>query len=152
MNDAEQQRLAHALNELRPTWPISSLRTFIARNLANRPYRDAAMALVWVALDVDAAGNYVTETPKRVLESGPWWKAAEMNGTANVRPTPPKRTETCQIPGHEGYRADACGGCHADQLAGDPIPVRKPTPGDPATGADLARVAAGFRPKHKEAS
>jgi hypothetical protein len=96
MNDIETKRLAHAINELRPSWPISSLTTFIARNLARRPFRDAAMALVWVALDIDAAGNYVTDTPKRVLESGPWWKAAEMNGTANSRATAPRRDEQCR--------------------------------------------------------
>lgn len=99
MNDAEVKRLAHAINELRPSWPISSLTTFISRSLSNRNYRDAAVALVYVALDADGAGNYVTETPRRVLEAGPWWKAAEINQT-HIRPGAPKKHEQC----------DRCGG------------------------------------------
>lgn len=136
MNDIEVRRLAHAINELRPSWPIASLTTFISRNMSNRPFRDAAMALTWVALDCDGAGNYVTDTPKRVLEAGPWWKAAEMNGTANATPTPPKRTEDC--PSHPGGFKGNCRGCRADQLAGDKSPQPAPK-ADSSTGAALCR-------------
>ncbi len=47
-------------------------------------------------------------------------------------PHPPKREETCRVPGHEGYRRDHCGGCHADALAGDPAPTAT-RPADPTT-------------------
>lgn len=147
MNDIEVQRLAHAINELRPGWPISSLTTFIRRNLASRVYRDAAVALVWVALDADGAGNPITDTPKRVLEPGPWWRAAEHSGSVvhHIR-RPPKRGEECKH--HVGEWADNCRGCRADVLAapayGHDAPAPKPTrgpAGDAKTGADLCRAA-----------
>lgn len=69
MNDQEIEKLAHAVNALRPDWLVSSLRTGIKTDLANRAYRDAALALVWVAVDPES------KTPKRVTEDGPWWQA-----------------------------------------------------------------------------
>lgn len=97
MNDIEIRRLAHALNELRPDWPVSSLTTWLSRNMTNRPYRDAAVALVWVAVDTKPDGTHATERPARVLEPGPWWTAAAMNGTAMAgRPQPIRREEQCQ--------------------------------------------------------
>ncbi len=71
MNTTEVARLAAAINLLRPDWPTPSLHTFIARELASRPYRDAAVALTYVAADPDS------QTPRRVLEAGPWWKVGE---------------------------------------------------------------------------
>ncbi|WP_221177320.1 hypothetical protein [Nocardioides marmoriginsengisoli] len=140
MNDVEVRRLAHAINELRPTWPISSLTTFISRNLTNRPFRDVAMALVWVALDCNGAGEYITDTPKRVLESGPWWKAAEMNGTANVRPTPPRREDQCMTCGRH---LDAC-------ICGER--ATKTRPADPTTKtAALAECRAAVAGTNQEA-
>lgn len=138
MNDIEIKRLAHAINELRPAWPISSLTTFISRNLAGRNYRDVAVALVWVALDADGAGNYVTETPKRVMEPGPWWRAAEASGSVihHVR-RPPKRDEECPI--HIGEWADNCRCCKADRLSGEPDP--KPQPRDRAGDANAGIAA-----------
>lgn len=134
MIDAEVKRLAHALNELRPSWPVSSLVTFISRNLSNRNYRDAAVALVYVALDADGAGNYVTETPKRVLEMGPWWKAAEINQT-NVRPLPPKRAEQC---GRCGKHQDQCACRQEGRAANDALPAERMTK---AAALDAARAA-----------
>lgn len=140
MNDTEIKRLAHAVNELRPSWPISSLTTFIQRSLGNRIYRDAALALIWVALDVDAAGNYVTKTPKRVLEFGPWWKAAEVAGTANqLNKLPPKRTEECRT--HIGQYADNCGGCRSDQIAESDYPEESAMNPTHLTGAAMVRAA-----------
>lgn len=69
MNQTEITRLVAAAASLRPDWPHSSLLTFITQELAGRPYRDAAVALTWVATDPD------TKTPRRVLEAGPWWQA-----------------------------------------------------------------------------
>ena len=69
MNENEIERIAAAVNVLRPDWPTPSLRTFIAKKLGMRPRRDVAVALAWVACDS------ATTTPARVLENGPWWKA-----------------------------------------------------------------------------
>lgn len=111
MNDAEVKRLAHAINELRPSWPISSLTSFISRNLSNRVYRDAAVALTWVALDADMAGEYISKTPKRVLEAGPWWRVVELTGGQTAqRFKPPKKHEECRT--HPGqYPPPYCGPC-----------------------------------------
>jgi hypothetical protein len=69
MNSNDVERLAAAVNALRPDWPVRSLITFITRDLGHRAVRDAAVALAWIACDPD------TQTPKRVLEQGPWWTA-----------------------------------------------------------------------------
>lgn len=78
MNEHEIDRIASAFHVLRPDWPHASLRTFIANNLANRPRRDVAIALAWVACESNTA------TPARVLENGPWWKATNTETTATT--------------------------------------------------------------------
>jgi len=84
MDITEITRLASALNALRPDWPHASLVTFITRELSGRAYRDAAVVLTWVACDP------ATQTPKRVLERGPWWDA--LAGGAGVQATPDNST------------------------------------------------------------
>lgn len=81
MNEAEIQRLAAAVNCLRTDWPVSSLRKFIASNLATRAYRDTAAAMVFCATDPD------TLTPARVLGAGPWWS---VGGTSAATRVPPR--------------------------------------------------------------
>ena len=81
----EIDRLAQAVNALRPDWRINSLKTFIANNLANRSYRDAVAAFVWIAADPE------TRTPSRILNNGPWWPGHEAqtqsSGTGGYGPT-----------------------------------------------------------------
>ncbi|HEY1178260.1 MAG TPA: hypothetical protein VGF17_19065, partial [Phytomonospora sp.] len=67
----ETERIARSANALRPDWPIGSLETFIWQQLKHHAYADVAVALAVVATDP------ATQTPKRVLESGPWWKACQ---------------------------------------------------------------------------
>lgn len=75
MEDVARDRIAAAVNMLRPDWPVPSLRTLLGKpELANRPARDVAVALTWVACDPR------TETPARVLLAGAWWRAANANG------------------------------------------------------------------------
>lgn len=109
MNETETQRLAGAVNALRPEWPVKSLCTFIATKLEARAYLDAAVALAWVAADP------ATKTPARVLEAGPWWRATAVADTTyrpNLPPCPDHADQT--LP---------CGRCaneaaSADRLAG----------------------------------
>ena len=91
MNDHEAQRIAAAMHAARPDWPASSLLTLIRKKLINRPRRDVLVALAWVASEPNSA------TPARVLEAGPWWRAAGMEG-ATWRPEawePDKICTTC---------------------------------------------------------
>lgn len=70
MNDTEIARIAAAGNALRPDWPVASLVTLLNRPaLVNRPRRDVAVALAWIAAESD------TKTPARILGPGPWWRA-----------------------------------------------------------------------------
>lgn len=74
MNDLEAERVAAAIHELRPDWPRTSLLTLIRSKLIQKPRRDVIVALGWVAADE------TSKTPARVLETGPWWKAAGVEG------------------------------------------------------------------------
>lgn len=97
MNDIEKTRIAAAINQLRPDWPIPSIRTLLDRPaLSNRHRRDVAVALTWVACEAD------TKTPARVIEAGPWWQAAAIDGPG-IAPTrepydPATHCDTCGTP------------------------------------------------------
>ena len=118
--ETERQRIAAAINQMRPDWPIKSLLTLLdGKQLANRPRRDVAVALAWIAADMD------TKTPARVLEDGPWWRAttAADDRAWNAHQStlrPPKRDEACRR--HPGEWASACRGCAGDQHAGTETP------------------------------
>ena len=100
MNQTETHRLTAAINALRPDWPVASLSSWIRKNLADKPYRDAAVALAWVATDPE------TTTPGRVLEAGPWWRAVVADkGTVSAI--------THRCPEHPSERAWDCPECAA---------------------------------------
>lgn len=83
MNENEIERIAAAVNQLRPDWPTASLRTLLGRpELVNRPRRDVAVALSWVACEAES------KTPARVLGAGPWWQATSVEGGTSPRPAP----------------------------------------------------------------
>lgn len=79
LNDNEIQRLAAMGSALRPDWPARSLATFLSKHFAGRAYGDVAVALAWVATRTK------TETPRLLLEAGPWWKACQVDGTTAPR-------------------------------------------------------------------
>lgn len=109
MNDHEIERIAAAVNQLRPDWPRPSLATLMRRpELAARPRRDIAVALTWVACES------ATTTPARVIEAGPWWRA--VSAEDGHAPRPPKPTEACRRCGR-GYRPDCCDDPSAPQPA-----------------------------------
>lgn len=110
MNDYEIEHIAAAINLLRPDWPTKSLITLMHRDeLVRRPRRDVCVAFAWVACETNTAN------PGRVLEAGPWWRAAvaDDDTSATTRVRPPKRGQDC--PHHPGQWADRCGGCVADR-------------------------------------
>lgn len=104
MNDHEKTRIAAAINQLRPDWPAASLRSLLDRPaISNRPRRDVAVALAWIACET------TTQTPARVLESGPWWKAAHIEGSGAGGP---------KFHGwSEGDPRNVCGICGYDRAA-----------------------------------
>jgi hypothetical protein len=80
MNDHEVERIAASLNMARPDWPKQQLKTLLRdERIASRPRRDVFVALAWVASEPNS------HTPYRVLEAGPWWRAAGVEGAATVR-------------------------------------------------------------------
>lgn len=105
---AEIQRIAAAMNALRPDWNPRSLTTFLTEHHSARPYRDLAIAAVAVATDPK------TKTPRLLNEHGPWWAAAQtVQGATGLEPI---RFERCPIEGHTSYRLDNCGACKADRV------------------------------------
>jgi hypothetical protein len=137
LSQTETHRLTAAINALRPDWPLASLSSWIRNNLADRAYRDAAVALAWVATDPE------TTTPGRVLEAGPWWRAVMADkGTVS--------TITHRCPEHPAERAWDCKPC-AEQaipategaatvraaLAHAPRPPAPRTPAHPTPVHDL---------------
>lgn len=137
MNPNEAGRLAHAINDLRPDWPISSLRTFIERNLNGRTYRDTAVALAWIATDTKPDGTHASDTPKRVLENGPWWRAATVENPASLRPQPPRKAEQCTRCG--GQLPDCA--CRREHLAATYDDDQETTRMDAAAARQAARDA-----------
>jgi hypothetical protein len=123
MNEAQISRLAHALNELRPDWPIASLTTWIRNHLATRAFRDAAVACTWVALDMQADGSWTSRTLARVLEAGPWWRAAAAGEDGIRTSRNPRPDEACPD----------CGGFAGSCPCGRPVPTR-PRPDKPGDG------------------
>lgn len=117
MNDHEAERIAAAMNQLRPDWPIKSLRTLLARpQLADRPRRDVTVALAWIACEAGTA------TPARVLENGPWWRAAAIEGT--LVPRHPKPEDSCKHCGQE-FRPDCCDHPTRERIPADPEVTRR---------------------------
>ena len=99
-------RLAAMGNALRPDWPTKSLITFIGGSLRERTYRECAVALAWVAADAE------TQTPRRVLEAGPWWNATRAQGaTVSVIPT--------RCGEHPQWRALDCPDCAQTHTSDD---------------------------------
>jgi len=128
MIDHEIDRIAAAINRLRPDWPTASLRTLLSGPaLRDRPRRDVAVAMAWIACDSK------TLTPARILEAGPWWKAAAVESPEGTYRHPPRAGRDDECPRHVGEHATGCRACAADQLAGDEQrrPVR-PAPRLPA--------------------
>lgn len=104
---AQLERLAGALNILRPDWPRASLLTYLTEH-EHRAYADLAVAVVAVAVDP------ASRTPRRMDEAGPWWQLVSQTVTNVVGPGSEPR---CAKPGHEHELARHCRCCAADSKA-----------------------------------
>lgn len=117
----ELQRLAAAINQLRPDWPTTSIQTYLQTH-ANRAYPDLAVAAIAVAVDP------TSRTPRRMDEAGPWWQLVNQTVTGQVGPG---REPACTLPGHEHELDRHCRACAADRLApqeNDPPEVTRRNP------------------------
>lgn len=146
MNESEIDRIAATFNVLRPDWPVTSLRTLLARpELAHRPRRDVIVALGWVAAESES------KTPARVIEAGPWWQAAAVESRTITR-YPPKRGEDCKR--HPGEWPESCRLCASERMA----PVHELHPREESDDVRDWRIALqaaksylcshGVRPEH----
>jgi hypothetical protein len=124
MNEHETTRIAAAFNQLRPDWPAKQIKTLLGHaSLVDRPRRDVCVALAWIACESASA------TPYRVLESGPWWRAAAVEGD-----TAPRNVEARHRCGICGQRED-----HAMHATDHPFERLGTTCGDTSAGVKLAR-------------
>jgi len=139
VNDYEAERIAAAINVLRPDWPVRSLVTLLGKDqLKHRPRRDVLIALAWVASETNS------HTPARVLEAGPWWKATQAEGaTGGNHPHPLRAGDPDECRTHKGQHVNHCSGCAADNLGprdddpGPPLPADM----DGLTGPEKFRQA-----------
>jgi hypothetical protein len=70
MNKTEAERIAAAVNIVRPEWSVPLLMKVLGdERMIRRPYADALTALIVCASDPS------TERPGRVHEKGAWWSA-----------------------------------------------------------------------------
>lgn len=141
MNEYETERIAQAINVLRPDWPVRSLITLMGKEqLKHRPRRDVLVALCWVASESNS------HTPARVLEAGPWWKATQADGdTGGGHKHPMRAGDPDECREHRGQHRDHCSGCAADRLVQhESTPPRVPPAGDSTydglTGRELFDV------------
>jgi len=145
----EIQRIAQAMNAVRPDWRVTSLVTFLTRHHAGRPYRDLAIAAVAVATDTR------TQTPELLNQHGPWWVAAQ----AAFAHVDDHRFTRCPEPGHGSFPAWNCSACRAEEIADTHGRSERPDPNVPdpavtAAGAALVRTAmreAGITPTPRSA-
>jgi len=133
MNSTAIDRIAAAMNALRPDWPVSSVRTIITTRLSERAAVDVAVAMTVVACDP------TSKTPARVLEDGIWWKVAQTATTSS---------EADRHPSNEDVRT-LCVECYKPQRRhpwiGCPGYVAKPQPAEEISDI-LAAARAAVKP------
>jgi hypothetical protein len=139
IDKADAERIAQAVHDLRPEWPVQSILTLIGNSddLRTRAYRDLAVAFTYVACDTASL------TPGRVREQGPWWAHTNAQKATTS-------TVTTRCPEHPANVAWNCPDC--DSVATPPpadwrpAPTRTPrththpTPERPSLDATRARA------------
>lgn len=126
----EGERLAQAINALRPDWPLASLITVIAKR-RDRPYLDLALELTFVALDPES------KSPARVDHDGPWKKLR--TGSVATQTYRTVSVEECIVCGFGGGWA-----LHGekDHPFTNPLLKRKSTPPTPDQRAAIDKAIA----------
>lgn len=91
----EAQRIASAVNALRPDWSINGLMSVLGdTRCRNRPRKDLTIAFVTLALDE------TSRKPTRIYEHGPWWEvlAPKVGTTVSYRELGPDDCDICSRP------------------------------------------------------
>jgi hypothetical protein len=109
----EAERIAIAIHAIRDDWPITSLVTLISRDLASWPLLDVGVGLMHVALERTLDGKWLTASPARVKENGPWRHVGSIDGDGEAARERAKAELAERRAGiAERNRAvDACGHC-----------------------------------------
>ncbi|MFL0459106.1 hypothetical protein ACH0CA_01310 [Kytococcus sedentarius] len=130
MNKDEAQTLTHAVRALRPEWRADWVMEALAHpDIRFRPFRQMVVAFMAVAADPES------KSPRRIHESGDWWKAAAV-AMREEPPTPtpdPIRSRPC--PEHPDQRMTRCTKCNT---------------GQPLTPEGKARIVAQWRQAHPD--
>lgn len=99
LSKKEAEKIAGAANVHRPDWSIAQLMGVLGdeRIRVRRTYRDTAVAMAWVATDIDS------RQPTRLLaDEGPWWEAARplrgVSASAFIQPLTPTDCDVCGRP------------------------------------------------------
>jgi len=133
MNQRDAQALTYLAGRLREEtrgaskWDEHGTYTVVAR-LIGQNLATSIEQVVRHAGDVEAKTPGAIQRPFLPPPAAPDNKAR-----------PPRRDEECQM--HPGKFAENCGGCHADELAGDEKPLARTNRADPTTGAAACRAA-----------
>ena len=112
----EIQRIAGAMNALRPDWRVSSLTTFLTDRCSARSYRALAIAAAAIATDPRCT------TPNLLAQDGPWWAGAfQASGEREFSPRPSDPSwPFCETPGHPRVRpGTTCQRCEREAIADD---------------------------------
>ena len=111
MDDRELTRLADIAAAARPDWNHRSIRAFLAKNFATRAYADVAVAIVILAVQPE------NQTPRLLLDHGPWWQAVGTAFRQQTQTPGPGAEPACERVGHEHELARNCRACRAEALA-----------------------------------
>lgn len=84
INRTEAERIACAVHDIRPDWPLPSIMTLIEKDLSTWPWLDLLVGLIYVAGDRNLDGTWVSRTPARVKEQGPWRTIGIADATAEA--------------------------------------------------------------------
>jgi hypothetical protein len=96
LSQEEAQRIAAAVNALRPDWNPVGLMSILAdeRIRVARTYRDVAVAFTALAADPDS------RKPTRILEHGPWWELTRRVAPVYSFPNLEEACAECGQPAH----------------------------------------------------
>lgn len=108
-NQQAIERIAAAVNALRPEWPVASLVTMLTEKHQHRDARTLALAATWVATDRD------TQTPGLLNTAAPW-RAVSTLSDAEKHPSDEYRARWVERQRKRLEGAKHCGRCDQEGM------------------------------------